>query len=49
MILRADCTDATKLASFLRDGWVSVDPGKYSLAPWFAEQVATEICGTSAR
>jgi len=32
-----------------RDGWVSVDPGKYSLAPWFAERVATEVCGRSAR
>ena len=31
-----------------RDGWVSVDPGKYSLAPWFAERVAKEICGGSA-
>lgn len=26
-------------------GWFSVDPGKYSLAPWFAERVAAEISG----
>jgi hypothetical protein len=28
-----------------RGGWLSVDPGKYSLAPWFAERVAAEISG----
>jgi FAD dependent oxidoreductase len=30
-----------------RGGWLSVDPGKYSLAPWFAEHVAADIVGIS--
>lgn len=37
---RRECVGVTR-----RGCYVSIDTGKYSIAPWLAEQVVTEICG----